>query len=439
MSDAPNHVSDFTFESILLESERLPAPIELKNITTDLEIFEHLNLPYLTALLSIVDSNNVYSDADLLGGETISVQIKSTRENAKAIRKKFYILEIINTQKVNDNNQVVSFQLIEDIGYISNLINLNKSYTGKSSLIIEKIAKNYLGKDLITSNNDSQSMKVIIPNLSPLEAMRWIKDDTTTTNGYPFYLFSTLAKNELMFFDLGTLLSEPIINDVPYRAWESASQSMDLTVSRRIIKNYEVNSFDNLYLLIKDGIIGAKYEFINTLKNERIRFDFDVAKDLLKPLLDKSVLKKPQTEPLFSPSYLHNEKSFNKYKSRTITNIGGSSPYKNTVNTFSAYSEGDNIADYKLGILSTAMNKLMKKNPMVITVSGLDFIDGDKHSTIGNNIRLVFQRAIPEDHSTEWFDPKLSGEYLIYAARHVFKKERYDITMTCIKLGNYKA
>ena len=190
--------------------------------------------------------------------------------------------------------------------------------------------------------------------------------------------------------------------------------------------------------MIKKGVIGSEYEFVDTLKNKRRQVKFDIDKDLIGPLLERGVIKKPIDSPLFSASYLHNEKSFNKYSSRSITNIGTSSPYEKTDNRINAYSEAINSADYKLTVLSKAMNEIMKKNPLVITVDGLDYIDGDKHSTIGNNIKIDFLRTMEEDGSGEYLDPKLSGDYLIYAARHMFKKEEYNVAMTCVKMGNYR-
>ena len=32
-------------------------------------------------------------------------------------------------------------------------------------------------------------------------------------------------------------------------------------------------------------------------------------------------------------------------------------------------------------------------------------------------------------------DQKKSVEYLMFAARHSFKKEKYDLSLTCVKLG----
>src|SRR6056300_429525 len=141
---AGKFLSKFHFVSVLLESERLQVPFELKNLVTDMDIFEHLNLPYLTALLSFVDTDDVFTSSDILGGEKIKIEIQSNREDTLPIKKTFYVLEVSSIIRTNDRAQVINLQLIEDIGYISNLQNLNKSYRGKASTIIEKIASNML-------------------------------------------------------------------------------------------------------------------------------------------------------------------------------------------------------------------------------------------------------------------------------------------------------
>ena len=59
------------------------------------------------------------------------------------------------------------------------------------------------------------------------------------------------------------------------------------------------------------------------------------------------------------------------------------------------------------------------------------------HYTTGRNITLHFLNSIT-DKSTdeEKLDIKKSGDYLIYAAKHSFKKEKYDLQITGVKLAN---
>ena len=42
------------------------------------------------------------------------------------------------------------------------------------------------------------------------------------------------------------------------------------------------------------------------------------------------------------------------------------------------------------------------------------------------------------DEVSNTIDKRKSGDYLIFASRFFFKKERFDLALTCVKLGNMK-
>ena len=171
-SVSDNRAGDFTFKSVLIESDRLNKSVELKNTVTDLDIYEHMDKPYLTATLTFADTSNIYTQIDILGAEKVTIKIQSTREDTFPISKVFYVAKVLFAQKGNENADVVILQLIEDVAFISNLQNINRSYNGNALDINTKIAKNYLNRQINTGqNNPKQSMKLIVPNLNPLEAI----------------------------------------------------------------------------------------------------------------------------------------------------------------------------------------------------------------------------------------------------------------------------
>ena len=429
--------SDYVFETISIESDRLEKPIEIKGLVSDVEIFEHLDKPYLTGSLVFLDDADIIQNVDILGAEKIQISLRSTRPGSTTIDKTFYIDSIGKQTKANDNSKIASLNLIEDIGYISMLFNINRSYSGKCSNLIKSISSNFLGKTVDVSDTDKQSFKVIIPNLDPLDSMKWISNRASTNDGYPFYLFSTLVEKNLKFTDLGTMLQNEVINpDISYKKSNMVQKATSRDVRRRTIKNFTFNSSENLSTLIYHGLVGSQYQYIDTTKNKTNDFAFDIIKDLLKPISGKGVLKTGQKQYTFSEDYKHAGVSFNKYKSRTISQIGGSSAFKDAEDVLS-FNESVNAADYKLDIICRAMDGILKKTPLTITVPGVDFIDGESHCTVGNNLRIEFPSTTPESKDNKGLDTKSSGDYLIFAARHMFKKEVYDLTLECVKMANY--
>lgn len=437
-------ISDYRFESILLQSERLNADVELREVVTDLDIFESLDKPYLTGQILLLDNENLFEEADILGAEKIFIRLRSMRKNSEPIQKTFYITKVVSTEKSTDNIQTLAFHLIEDIGYISNLININKFYDFNALDLVSVVAREFLGKEILSgSTRPKQHVHVVVPNLNPIETLKWITSRTTSNRGYPFYIYSTLVKDKLLFNDLGTMLQQNVINpDVSYQYSSMATQSSDPDIKRRVIRSHTFgNNMENLYQIIQKGLIGSRYEYIDTINDQQKSFNFDVKKDLYDKLIDDDVMQRNQSNPAFSELYKLNGQSFNKLQSRKIVQVGGSAAYKleDDDSYQKSYREEKLASEYKLEIISRAMDNLIKKSPMTMVVDGVDFIDGDKHSTIGNNLRVEFLVSNPESSvGQRKIDAKKSGDYLIYSTRHMFKKEQYDLSLTCVKIGNYK-
>jgi len=435
--------SSYELDQVLLESERMPKPVELKNVVTDIDIYEHLDKPYLSAEMVVVDQTHLYETANIIGGEKITVTITSSKLDVSVpITKTFYVADV-RVKYVNDDSQIIIFELIEDIAFLSNLFNVNRFYNGKCSKIIEKIAKQYFGKEVDQLNKDLQNIHLIVPNMDPINAMTWIRNRATTNEGYPFYLHSVFANDKLYLRDLGTIFSDPVIN--PNRKFKNDVASADSMDNHMIIR-HKFTSYENIFKMIAKGLVGAQYQYIDTTQENTRKFAFDVRKDIYDTLISKGVMQ-GQDNPEFSELFKVNGKSFNKFKSRNITMVGGSNAQRdffkdaNGNDTWNnSYSESKTSAGYKQQIITRAMDNIMKRSSLEMIVSGLDFLDGDKHSTVGNNIAVEFTKSSADrNRASSQVDTRRSGNYTILAARHMFKKERYDIALSCVKLGNLRS
>ena len=449
----PSKKTEFSIDSVLFSSPRIREPIELRLNVTDIDVYEDLDKPYLTANIVFVDSNNFIENADILGGENITIAISSMRSQSARIVKNFYINKITHQERVNDNTQVVVLHLIEDCAYISNLINVNRYYEGTGSQIIEKICGEFLGRQFTSSNSDLQLYKLIVPNLDPLQTCKWIANNLTTVEGFPYYLYSTFVGNKIVLRDLIHLITSAPLNTSSMYQWsQSAVQSREEDVQRRTIHSFKIGkNSEDLFSIIRKGLIGGKYSYLNiAADNEEteVEFPFDVVEDVLRPAIGTGVIPGNQNNVGYSPRFQLGSSSFNQIPSRHITHLGGTNPYRITklpddpeeLPQFPlALGEAYDEAFYKLFVIRRAMDNLLKKSAITINVNGIDFIDGDKHSTIGNQLRCRFQHSNPEipfSSRNEW-DTKLSGDYLIYRTRHVIKRERYDMAHTMVKIGSY--
>ena len=444
--------SGFLLKSVLLVSERLTESVELNRIVTDVEVFEHIEKPYLTGRMMLIDDSSFYENADIQGTERIQLTIVSSEEDSVPIIKTFFVGKVEKIQKVQDNAQTLMIHLVEDIFYLSSLKNVNRHYTGSRSNIIGKIAQNFLNKRVFLTGKDKSVIEVIVPNLHPLEAMMWLNKKAVSSRGYPFYLYSTFVGDELRMENLGDILQRPALNagedDAAFTISSlKAQDTMNVTAQRRIIENHQMNSQENLLDLIRKGLISSKFEYIDTLTEDTRSIDYNSRTSLFKNLLDDGVLNEKQKNPQIDFAELIEDKTIDKFRPLTCTYIGGSMAFRDsdtaegfTPFTYNAwnnsYGEYKTAADYKLNVISSTMDAILKKNPLIINLNGLEFIKGDAHRTIGNNISIAVQST--HDQADDKVDRKKSGDYLIYSVRHMFKKtvDKYDVVMNCVKIGN---
>jgi len=443
--------TSFEFETIELNSERLARPVELNRIVSDIEIFEHIEKPYLTARMLLIDDSSFYQDADILGSESVKIVIRSLEDGASPITKNFFISKIEKVQKIQDNSQVIAFHLVEDIFYFSSLININRHYTGSPIQILKNISKQFLSKEITNTGIDKQFLRCIIPNWSPIKAMEWIAKRASTSRGYPFYLYSTLVEKKLRFEDLASILTRTSLNGNGAKhivASTKAQDTINVEQTRRLIKNHDFGTQEDLLSLIRNGLVSSNLEYIDTLTENTKKFKFDSKDDLFKKLTQDEILSKEQPNPPVNYNEKINNKFINDYQSAQFTKIGGSMSFRDSdgvtnpfkyVNWTNAYSETKNSAEYKLLIIQTAFDKMLKKNPLTINFDGMELIKGDFHKTIGQNIDIVFQRT-QSNNVADPDDKKKSGKYLIYSVRHMFKKsvDKYDVSAMCVKIGNSK-
>lgn len=431
------HKTPFEFKKVLIESTHFTShkKVDIRNAVTDLDVFEHLDKPYLTGTLSFIDSGDVITSGYLQGGEKVHVELIVTDDlDAKVIAKTFYITQVLFSQKGHDTVENVVVHLIEDAAYESNTINVNRQYSGNPSKIIGSIS-DLINKKVSSTNTDKQEMRVIVPNLTPMESISWIKNNSSTKEGYPFYIYSSLIGDELIFTDLKTLMEQDVINpDVPFAHIQAnipQGNDNESKIRRRTILGYQFKNTDNLFKMISEGIVGGEYSFLDITKNERVSGIFDIDKDFTQKIKnDKLISNTSDALDYFRKSELNTKKS------RKITQIGSTDAYDG----FKSLSQSDDFANYKLSVINKSMDHVLKKSPLTISVNFIEFMKGRRNNSIGKKIRLRFLANINTEDGNDAtsIDMKKSGDFLIFGVKHAFRAENYVATLTCVKLSDEK-
>ena len=433
--------TEYALASALITSDRLQSEVEIAAVVKEFVIYEHIEKPYLTMRLSFIDQINIVQTVDFQGGEKLSITIKQIEEvqTGKEIKKDFVIDEIEKVIKLDERNETVIIHCTEYHMFEAAAQNVNKSYTGAPSDIITSLISTYINKSLVVDGKDStKNLKVIIPNLDPIEAALWIKNRSVTYNGMPFFLYSPLGVDNLVFKDLGKMLSEPVNNITrPYVYASSLAQQTGGSRLYNIIE-YKYENSEELINLLRKGYVGSSYIFYDVHRGipEEKHFDVD---NVFKSLLVQNSLGGENSKYNYGPEYKIKGRNLSTYNSKVISKITSNGAYRGgSYNAgFRSYSDETLGGDHMKHVTSRAIKGFLSKTPLCITVKGREFITGNDNYTLGKTIRILFLDADPtEDANAASKDLKKSGDYLIIGAKHSFNGTKVTSELLCGKVAS---
>lgn len=414
---------------------------DIRRLISSFQIFEHIEKSYLTAEVVFADTENLLQDMDFQGGEKLTLEISQSEErnDGFSIKKEFLINKIENITRADEATDAVMLHCVEYHVFKSSLQNVSRSYTGSAGKIISKILSEYIERDVLTLGNETvNDLKVIIPNLNPLEACDWLKKRAVSEIGMPYYLYSVLGVDNLIMRDLGSMLEDPVINkSVPFIYAPSLNSAQLGPQKYYNILDFKISDNEDLRSIISEGLVGGEYYFYDTMTAVPYRVKFDV-EEVFQDLSRNNLLGGENERFVYAPDYKIKDQKISKYNSRSITQISQSGAYENGIRNFKSYQEDNSTSNHKRKIVSASLKSFLSKAPIQITVKGREFLTADENYTIGKIIRILFVDTVSTttNQAKLSFDSKKSGDYVICASRHVFDDENYNTTLLCGKLGS---
>ena len=183
------HAGDYRILNFDVYSHRHQEKINIAQHVDELEIYENINLPYLTGTFSMKDDMRFYDGVGINGTEVIEITLESPENPANTILKRFSIVKITSTAKAADNIEVLEIKIAENSLFNNNLMQINKVYSGTPDIIVAKILKDNLNldMDLPLIKPYQKSLKVVIPYMTPFDAALWVCSMMSTQLGLPYF------------------------------------------------------------------------------------------------------------------------------------------------------------------------------------------------------------------------------------------------------------
>jgi len=434
-------------ESVKLSTNRIiprdgSREIDITGLTQQINIYENINLAFLTGAMTIFDDQDMFSLLNMSGTEKIIFTFSSEpfqRSSGKRITKTF-IINSITSEKSNDNTSLLYCELIEDHGYVDGLINFSKSYTGTGESIIEKILVDKLDKTLfpIGRNPSAQPFfKYIVPFLSPLQAAAIITKKMTTIDGYPFFLYSTLFSDQLVLKDFKTMLTNSSFNTNNPFSFSQADNTSENPFDQMFnLDTFNHNTNEDTLSMAQVGALATELNHISATTLEEYNSRIIIPHELADNELSEG--KGGLVDGRFTPGeedgkalFSFTSNVFNSLEMETYRDAGN-------------YSQNGSMEQSRLRAIRRGVIAFMAKNTYVMSGPGMIFTSGDMQTAVGNQVKINIQRnqfAQINSGSSSNIDEKRSGDFVMSARKYMFDiaDQTVGFTMECTRIFNNKS
>lgn len=405
----------------------------------EVHLYEHIEKPYVSALLVVLDDFAMRERLHIKGSERITLTFKSTdpSDASDPITKFFFISKVLDVKTVNDRTEMLSIELVEDHFWINSVKQISKSYTGELDAICEEIFSDQLGKSVQRKDFTGTAQgvrKVVVPYMRPINAVQWIKTRASTATGSPMYVYSTLYDDDITISDLdGLMIKDPVNLNQPLLYTESLN-TLDAfeDVKRPYIQilNYKEGLGQDTLTLYERGGIGSLYSMTDAGTGLSDESHVSI-RNVLDDLKSNNVLKTRSLQNVYDEEFQVADRFTDEYNSLNTFQITSGKTYNQYANF---HDETDEVFS-RLKSRTRIINLALRKDRMEILMDGSPWMESGV--SVGAKLRILFLNSNTKrdrENLADQIDYKKSGDYLVVACHHSLIEEKHRVTAKITKL-----
>jgi len=398
---------------------------DISSIFEEINLFDNIFMPCFSANIMIIDSINLFEKLRLNGDEKVFVHLDKTENgpNSFEYKKEFTIYTITNRTSITPTSQVYTLNLANPDFLYSLQKRVNQTYKGTYSEIVSKILVDHLrvpkavasggksGFGSIFPTNRVQEL--IIPSMTPFEAIRLLTKRSTSKNNLPDYVFyeSPVGYNFAPISELMTYDPSFEINFNP--------KNVEGNISKEFLgaREFKVLSSFNLFDTIKDGSYAGKFVGFDTLTRTQ-------SITLVKNAYSQSPTHANPNPNLTNVINKENKSPFEMVNSRIVTypfSVPRSQVAFIRENNPGSLSVLDNTHEYVFQRKALFSNLMQKRMQVALP--------GNFALFSGSLVQLNVPRfGIKEENASnkDAIDTTLSGKYIILGTRHIIKQNKHE-------------
>ena len=410
---------DYKLEAVTLTSLISTQTADLSGLCKQIEIFEDMFSPCLTAKLHIEDSYNFPEFFPITGQEKVTIIFKADIDSIEPTRLVFRVYKL-DTQDIlrNGRSQSYVLHLISEGGYLNYSQQCGYAVSGHTSTMVSSILMKHfpesVWKSKLQIEISSDNYSFVLPqNYTPFKAINWLasKAMASVGDGYsPYFFYETF--DGYCFKSLSNIIEEGSREVIPYFNTEpNFPFGMDRFPSpydtnlpsdfHRVQKLTEHSRFD-MAENIMQGTISSTLEVHDILRKEK-------RKTTLRELDVFSKKRKLGAGLMFRTG-----------DPETKRVMDGALYYEPST-PYTAHNDRNNITD-NTQVENILLRRNYHLNTMLTQKIDID-IFGDNRKRVGQVIDLIVPNISVNGNLAEGqIDKNLSGKFLITSIKHTLGK-----------------
>lgn len=403
---------------------------DIKSVFEELNIFDNIMMPCMSGNIVIRDAVGLASKINFDGTEYLEIDIVKDVNSPDVMffKKRFVIYKLTDRKELTQRSEIYTLHFVSEEFILSEQKKLKQSYKGTYYDIVVRILGDHLKVPFETIVDGSKSgianmeptkglHTLVIPNMTPFQAIEYISKVSINNSGTPDYLFwqTQIGYN---FMSLSTLLSYDSFYRITVGVKNISQQAGGENIQNEIYgaRDLKVISQFNMAENVKSGVYAGKF----------IGFD---------PLTRTVNVQNMSFNNVYNLTKTHandtsiNTNVFNKegkvatemYDSR-VTLYPFQESRKTNPYLKSKDSKTSNIIDdthnYILQRKIIFANLMQKRLRLTMP--------GNFALASGNNADIEVPHRYVEENKSDMIDTSLSGKYIITGVRHIIRYDKHE-------------
>jgi len=415
MSLQTNKSTQFTIKELSIISKSNEV-IDIRSIFDEINIFDSLFLPVISGNILITDSTGLTGKIVFDGSESLLVNIvKDENSDIAIIKKAFRIYKQSDKRNEGLNTQRYILHFVSDEFLYSHQQKINKSYEMSYRNVVDRILIDFLKvpkSKLGGLYEDSIGIRqVVIPNLTPLDAINFCAKKAVDIKNSPNFVFfeNLIGFN---FCTLSTLLTQDTILEIKFTAKNLDENSLgDMSNAIKL----DVISQQDALTQITSGVNSGKFIGFDPLTGSISSKNISYADhyDLMSHGNDN-----PNISVLTNRDNKTNLEMNDSFKTVSISGSSRKSSKYIQANDPTSLSKIDDTENYKFqrkAILHNLMNRRVRL-----------VMPGNFQLSSGFNVNLDAKRFAEQEIGGDNNDNTLSGKYIIIGSRQVIGFHKHE-------------